>query len=64
MAMCCSVLQCVAVFCNVLPCVAVRYRVLQCGAVHYSAFQYSTDLTHSVDLQIWVCVCCNFVAVL
>jgi len=32
-AVCCSVLQCVAVCCSVLQCVAVCCRVLQCVAV-------------------------------
>jgi len=57
-AVCCSVLQCVAVCCGVLQSVAEGCSVLQCITVHYS----STDLTHSVDLQIWVRVCCNCVA--
>jgi len=30
--LCCSGLQCVAVYCNVLQCVAVRCSVLQCVA--------------------------------
>jgi hypothetical protein len=57
-AVCCSVLQCVAVCCSVLQCVIEGCSVLQCITVHYS----STDLTHSVDLQIWVRACCNCVA--
>ena len=32
-AMCCHVLQCVAVCCHVLQCVAMRCHVLQCVAV-------------------------------
>jgi len=36
---CCSVLQCVAVYCNVLQCVAVCCSVLQCVAVCCSVLQ-------------------------
>ena len=37
--MCCSVLQCVAVWCSVLQCVAVCCSVLQCVAVCCSVLQ-------------------------
>jgi len=36
---CCSVLQCVAVWCSVLQCVAVCCSVLQCVAVCCSVLQ-------------------------
>ena len=57
-SVCCSVLQCVAVCCGVLQSVTEGCSVLQCITVHCS----STDLTHSVDLQIWARACCNCVA--
>ena len=37
--MCCSVLQCVAMYCNVLQCVAVCCSVLQCVAMCCSVLQ-------------------------
>ena len=43
---CCSVLQCVAVYCSVLQCVAVCCSVLQCAAVCCSVLQCAA-------------VCCN-----
>jgi len=36
---CCSVLQCVAVYCSVLQCIAVYCSVLQCIAVCFSVLQ-------------------------
>ena len=38
-AVCCSVLQCVAVRCRVLQCVALRCNALQCDAVRCSVLQ-------------------------
>ena len=37
--MCCSVLQCIAVYCSALQCVAVCCSVLQCVIVCYSVLQ-------------------------
>ena len=38
-AVCCSVLQCVAVFCSVLQCIAVRSSVMQLSLVCCSVLQ-------------------------
>ena len=65
-AVCCGMLQCVAVRCSALPCVAVRCSALQCVAVRCSALQCATvgcsmlqcvTVCH-IMLQ-YVAVCCN-----
>ena len=44
-AVCCSVLQCVAVRCSALQCVAVRCSALQCVAVCCSVLMVSPVLS-------------------
>jgi len=46
-AMCCSVLQCVAVRCSVLQCVAMRCSVLQCAAACCSNTRVAARCRHT-----------------
>ena len=58
-AVCCSVLQCMAVCCSVLQCVAVYGGVLQCVAVCCSVcYVHTCGMSCSV-LQCVVAVCCS-----
>ena len=47
LAVCCSVLQCVAVCCSVLQCVAVCCSVLQCAAVCCSVFRKDNSIRNA-----------------
>ena len=52
-AVCCSVLQCVAVCCNVLQCVAACCSVLQCAAsVAFVVGTVPLDRVRSTSLRI------------
>ena len=63
-AVCCIVLQCVAVWCSVMQCVALCCIVLQCGAVWCSVLQCVAGLSvghlfSSLDGGLRVAVCCR-----
>ena len=59
-ALCCSVLQCVAVCCSVLQCVAVCCSVLQCNLVHTKMRSFlAISVLHSLHSVAFCCsVCC------
>jgi len=62
-AVCCSVLQYVAVHCNVLQCVAVCCSVLQCVAVRCSALQCGGTVNRNMQCVAVRCSALQCVAV-
>ena len=57
-AVCCFVLQCIAVYCSVLQCIAVCCFVLQCIAVYCSVLQC---IAVCCSVLQYIAVCCSVV---